>query len=126
MADLTAIRYTSMARLYGNDEDFWTSDDDDDTSSETQEVEEVEEVERPRVDALAAVYEAMIGADTNENGHSFVEGRGAIAAETIVAPTKKSIRKTWVIHDSLPTDNFEEEIPDPAMRSVLLGSGVNY
>lgn len=108
-------------RLYGNDEDFWTSSGE--SSEEESSGDEGVDISRgvPRVsDALALVYQELIGGNTQElegnDSCEFIEGRGEIPEATLIAPTKRSIRKTWVIHDTQSTDNFAAEILDLALE----------
>lgn len=106
-----------MARLYGGDEDFWTSSDEDEQTGEEEEEIDVSRRQPAVSDALAAVYQELIGSDTLEGeGCTFAQGRGEIPEDVVTKPSKGAIRKRWVIHDSLTTEHFEDEIPDPALE----------
>lgn len=120
------IEVMMNGRLYGNDEDFWTSNDEESegestSSSEEETNHEAQNTQRGvAYEALALAYKELIGATSQENQNEqnplFVEGRGNIPEATLVPPTKRSIRKNWVIHDTQPIETFEDEIPNPALK----------
>lgn len=110
-------------RLYGNDDDFWTSEGSEVEESSDDSSDDEDETERitGTIDGLALVYEELKnnGKNTQEiegEGLIYNEGKGDIPVPAVIAPTKKAIRKTWVIHDTLPVDNFSEEVQDPAFE----------
>lgn len=112
--------------LYGNDEDFWTSNDEekitDGESSDDESNSLTFRNDPTTLEGLAAVYQELIGGDTQGDAGggvqhpTYAEGKGEIPIQAVAAPNKRAIRKSWVVHDTLPTGEFKEELPDPALE----------
>lgn len=105
--------------LFGNDENFWTSEDESDVeddgavsvedSSETTVTERSNYIDHP---PLAKLLEFEDPTATD----AFVSGPSPIPECTIVPPKPNMIRKNWVIHDNSPVDTWEQDIPDLAVQ----------